>query len=230
MMPVVPLWRGSSQLCNSQSSMGPGSTGGEMAGRTELGVNRRAVLTGGAAALAALGMPELGWAAGNTLAVSVYGGGSNFKASFEKHIFPGFTKATGIRVKSIARPSGKPWLTQLEEAARVGVAPADVSLMSQRAAEAGIAMSLWAPLDLTKIPNAAKVDSGLIDRYPNGQTAAIGGIAWRKLETSGFWAVSRVSRSLPEAHKFIDYMCRPDVQAVLSRTLGTAPTLADARP
>lgn len=200
-----------------------------MAHLMELGVSRRALLTGGAAALAALGMPEFGWAAGNTLAVSVYGGGSNFKSSFEKHIFPGFTRATGIRVKSIARPSGKPWLTQLQEAARVGVAPADISLMSQRATDAGTAMSLWAPLDLSKIPNAANVTPDLIDRYPNGQTAAIGGIAWRRLDTSGYWVVSRVSRSLPEAHKFIDYMCRPEIQAVLSRTLGTTPTLAGAR-
>jgi len=42
---------------------------------------------------------------------------------------------------------------------------------------------------------------------------------------SGLWAVSRASKMTEEAHVFIDYMCRPDVQSSLSRNVGTAPTV-----
>jgi putative spermidine/putrescine transport system substrate-binding protein len=42
---------------------------------------------------------------------------------------------------------------------------------------------------------------------------------------SGSWCVSRASQALDEAHVFIDYMCRPEIQAELSRKVGTAPTV-----
>ncbi len=42
---------------------------------------------------------------------------------------------------------------------------------------------------------------------------------------SGSWCVSKASQALEESQIFIDYMCRPDVQAVLSRQVGTAPTV-----
>jgi putative spermidine/putrescine transport system substrate-binding protein len=42
---------------------------------------------------------------------------------------------------------------------------------------------------------------------------------------SGSWCVSKASKALDEAHVFIDYMCRPDIQAKLSRKVGTAPTV-----
>ncbi len=42
---------------------------------------------------------------------------------------------------------------------------------------------------------------------------------------SGSWCVSKASTALDEAHVFIDYMCRPDIQAKLSRKVGTAPTV-----
>ena len=42
---------------------------------------------------------------------------------------------------------------------------------------------------------------------------------------SGSWCVSKASQALAEAHVFIDYMCRPEIQAQLSRKVGTAPTV-----
>ena len=42
---------------------------------------------------------------------------------------------------------------------------------------------------------------------------------------SGSWAVSKASKKSAEAHVFIDYMCQPSVQAVLSRKVGTSPTV-----
>jgi putative spermidine/putrescine transport system substrate-binding protein len=41
---------------------------------------------------------------------------------------------------------------------------------------------------------------------------------------SGFWAVSKTTAELGACVAFIDYMCQPDIQAELARTLGTTPT------
>ena len=82
----------------------------------------------------------------NTLKVGAYGG--YFKDSFDKHIFPDFTKETGIKVESVAEPTGEAWLVQLEQAARAGMAPADVSMMAQGPMLRGQRTELWMPLDL----------------------------------------------------------------------------------
>ena len=42
---------------------------------------------------------------------------------------------------------------------------------------------------------------------------------------SGLWAVSRASKKAEESHIFINFMCRPDIQSLLSRMVGTAPTI-----
>lgn len=42
---------------------------------------------------------------------------------------------------------------------------------------------------------------------------------------SGSWVVSKASQMLDQAATFIDYMARPEVQAKLSRNVGTAPTV-----
>ena len=80
------------------------------------------VLLACVAVLALVALPV--GAAEKSLKVGVYGG--YFKKSFDEHIFPEFTKATGIAVESIAEPTGEAWLVQLEQAANAGQAPADV--------------------------------------------------------------------------------------------------------
>ena len=42
---------------------------------------------------------------------------------------------------------------------------------------------------------------------------------------SGAWAVSRASQKLEEALVFIDYMSQPSIQSLMSRKVGTAPTI-----
>ena len=140
------------------------------------GVSRRAVLGGAAAGAAMLAMPRIGRAQEGSLKVGVYGG--YFKDSFDKHIFPSFTEETGIAVESVAEPTGEAWLVQLEQAARAGVAPADVSMMSQVATLKGMAVDLWAPLDLAKIPNAENVKPEFINAYPDDRVAGIGAVTW----------------------------------------------------
>ena len=304
---------------------------------------RRTVLAAGAALAAAPGI--LRAQQPRTLKVGVYGG--FFKKSFDQHIFPAFTKATGIAVESVAEPTGEAWLVQLEQTARANQAPADVSMMGQVALLKGQSTKLWAPLDLARIPNASNLQEAFVKRYPDGKVSGIGAVSWyitlvsntkaypkapeswaalwdpankdrlgllslvsnsfllevtaktflggtRALDTeegqlkafkklaelkpntrlwyrdeaqfeqalksgevpmgqyyhdvttlaaaggqpvrstfpkeggildSGCWAVTRASRKTEEAHVFINYMCQPAVQALMSRQIGTSPTV-----
>ena len=81
-------------------------------------LSRRMVLAAGAAAGGALTIPTVLRAQDRSIKVGVYGG--YFKETFDKNIFPDFTKASGIEVESVAEPTGEAWLVQLEQAAKAG--------------------------------------------------------------------------------------------------------------
>src|SRR5690606_5114487 len=106
------------------------------------------VLGAGIAAAGMLAMPSVLRAQDKSLKVGVYGG--YFKKSFDEHIFPAFTKETGIAVESVAEPTGEAWLVQLEQAAKANQAPADISMMSQVATLKGQSTELWQPIDMAK--------------------------------------------------------------------------------
>ncbi|MDY0039717.1 MAG: ABC transporter substrate-binding protein [Desulforhabdus sp.] len=283
--------------------------------------------------------------AAETLKVGVYGG--YFKDSFDKFIFPDFEKETGIKVESVAEPTGEAWLVQLEQAAKAGIAPADVNMIAQTPMIRGQKTELWVPLDLAKIPNHKHLLPHFVHRYPDGRVDGIGAVSWYitlvsntkvfpeaptswaamwepdkkdslgllalvsnswlleitastffdgtkildtkegiqkvldKLATikpnvklwyrdegqfqqalqsgeipmgeyyhdvsmlaakkgqpvrstfpkeggvldAGIWAVPKSSKKIEEAHIFINYMCRPEIQAKLSREVGTSPTV-----
>jgi putative spermidine/putrescine transport system substrate-binding protein len=139
-------------------------------------VGRRTVLAGmaGTAGAAALGFPAIRVRAAQTLKVGTYGG--YFKDSFDQHIYPDFTKETGIEIESIAEPTGEAWLVQLDTAARGGVAPADVSMMAQVTRIKGANAKLWAPLDEAKLPNAKNLHEHFVGRYDDGKVNSIGAV------------------------------------------------------
>ncbi len=142
------------------------------------GIGRRGFVAGAGAAagIAALGFPAIIGRAATTLKVGVYGG--YFKDSFDKHIFPEFTKDTGIAIESVAEPTGEAWLVQLEQSAKAGVAPADVSMISQVAMLKGQSTKLWAGLDMGKIPNSKYLLPQFVHKYPDGTVDGIGAVAW----------------------------------------------------
>ncbi|NGO51469.1 ABC transporter substrate-binding protein [Allomesorhizobium camelthorni] len=139
-------------------------------------VSRRAVLGAGLASAGMLAMPSILRAQDKSLKIGVYGG--YFKKSFDENIFPEFTKATGIAVESIAEPTGEAWLVQLEQAAKAGQAPADVSMMSQTSTLKGHGTELWTPIDMAKIKNAGDLLPQFVNKYPDGRVAGVGAVAW----------------------------------------------------
>lgn len=137
-------------------------------------VRKSLVLLACAVAVALIALPAC--AAEKSIKVGVYGG--YFKDSFDKHIFPDFTKETGIKVESVAEPTGEAWLVQLEQAAKAGVAPADVNMIAQVAMLKGQKTNLWKPLDLNKIPNHKNLMPVFIHKYPDGKVDGIGAVSW----------------------------------------------------
>ncbi|HLB81046.1 MAG TPA: ABC transporter substrate-binding protein [Dongiaceae bacterium] len=140
--------------------------------------SRRGFLAGAAAAVAVAGagLRTRPARAAGSLKIGTYGG--YFQDSFDKHIFPDFTAATGIAVESVSEPTGEAWLVQLETAAKAGQAPADVSMMAQVARLRGEKSELWAPLDLDKIPNSKFLQPHFVHRYPDGRVNGIGAVSW----------------------------------------------------
>ena len=140
------------------------------------GVSRRSGAWRRRWAAGMLAMPNILRAQDKSLKVGVYGG--YFKDSFDKNIFPEFTKATGIAIESVAEPTGEAWLVQLEQAAKAGQAPADVSMMSQVAMLKGQSTELWTPLDMAKIKDATNLLDRFINKYPDGRVAGVGAVSW----------------------------------------------------
>ena len=186
-------------------------------------LSRRAALGAGAAGLAALALPDIGWAQSSTITVRVYQG--YFRTVFETDILPKFTSLTGIAVKTVGDTTSAKWLVELESAARVGVAAADVSMMSRSSTAAGIKTGLWAPIDLAKVPYSKYLLSTHITRYPDGRVAAVGASTWTTVDDTASWAVSKASRATAQTQAFIDYMCRPETQKQLITLLGVDPTI-----
>ncbi len=140
-------------------------------------MKRRTVLKAAAAfGVGTLAAPALLRAQSAPLKVGVYGG--YFQEAFNEHIFPDFTAATGIEVESIATPTGEAWLVQLQQAARAGQAPADVSMMAQVARLRGERAETWAALDPEAVPNAANLPPHFVHRYPDGRFYGTGAVSW----------------------------------------------------
>src|SRR6056297_674071 len=132
--------------------------------------------TAAASSAATLGAPSILRAAGQPITVGTYGG--FFEESFKEFIFPEFTAATGIEVNSMAVPTGETWLVQIKNAARAGVAPADVSLMAGTPRNEGGRQKVFDALDESKIPNLANFNGRFQDRYEDGGLYGVGALSW----------------------------------------------------
>ena len=151
--------------------------------------------------------------------MSVFGGGLP-GGPFELRIFPDFTDATGIEVESVARPDGERWIDLLARSAAEGEAPADVSMLSRRLVNEGAEAGLWAPIDRAKVPNSDAIGAQYFDRYPSGDVAGIATVTRHGYDVSGSWVVLRSSQAVDEAHAFINFMCRPEIQMSLATGRG----------
>jgi putative spermidine/putrescine transport system substrate-binding protein len=76
---------------------------------------------------------------------------------FAEHVYPAFTKATGILVQSIEQPEGAQFLLQLAAANKAGKPPMDVGCIFDVDVWRGRSMNLWRTLDSGKLPNLSSL-------------------------------------------------------------------------
>ena len=102
-----------------------------------------------------------------SLKVGVYGG--YFKDSFDKHIFPDFTKATGIASnRSPSRPARPGWCSSSRPPRPASGAGRRVDDVAGAAMLKGQTTELWAPLDLTQDPELRQPRPHFVNKYPDG--------------------------------------------------------------
>jgi putative spermidine/putrescine transport system substrate-binding protein len=130
--------------------------------------SRRAVLRGAGAAVAAtaLQMPFIRpvRAASRSIRISTFGG--YFERMFAQHVYPAFTKATGIEVQSIEQPEGAQFLFQLAEANKAGAPPMDICCSAAIDVLRGRAQGVWRNLEKVGIPNFSQLSAKFQEPQP----------------------------------------------------------------
>jgi putative spermidine/putrescine transport system substrate-binding protein len=109
------------------------------------------------------------------LRVSTFGG--FFEHGFATHIYPEFTRATGIPVQSIAQAEGLTFLMQLIQANRAGIAPLDLCLNAPLDVLRGRSAGIWRAFDPARFRNLGNLPDAFIARGPGGMDA-IGALGW----------------------------------------------------
>ena len=282
---------------------------------------------------------------GSSIKVATYGG---FFEENYREFYPAFTEEFGVEVESVPEPTSEAWVIQIQQSVQAGTPPpADVSMLSGVGIQRAINGEIFAPIDLSAVPNVEFLAEGNVRESEGGEVAGIGAVSWyitivsntervqesptswsafwdsqwenelallknpgnsylieitaatyfdgydiiqtqdgilevmNKLTEvkpnvklwfrdeataqqayntgevslgqfyhdittfaasqgeplrsvfpdegavidSGFWHISRTTEELGACHAFIDYMCRPEIQAELARTLGTSPVV-----
>lgn len=113
---------------------------------------------------------------GSRIKVSTYGG--FFEENFRK-MYPAFTEQSGVEVESISEPTSEAWVVQLQQSVQAGTAPpSDVSMLSGVGIQRAINGEIFAPMDLSAIPNADVLAEGFVREAEDGRVAGIGAVSW----------------------------------------------------
>jgi putative spermidine/putrescine transport system substrate-binding protein len=113
---------------------------------------------------------------GSSIKVSTYGG--FFEENF-REMYPAFTNQTGVEVESVAEPTSEAWVIQLQQSVQAGTPPpADVSMLSGVGIQRAINGKIFAPIDLSTVPNADVLAEGFVRETTDGQVAGIGAVSW----------------------------------------------------
>ena len=157
------------------ASRKPSSPSGQDSNST---ISRRSVLkaAGGLAAATFISAPFVrpSYAAA-TLRISNFGG--FFEEAFAKHVYPAFTKQTGIAVQSIPQSGSSQFLVQLGQAIQAGSAPMDICCAGQADVIRGRQRGLWATVEGSKLKNLGNLMDGFVYE-DGGKVDGVGAMAW----------------------------------------------------
>jgi putative spermidine/putrescine transport system substrate-binding protein len=119
--------------------------------------------------------PEGGPIEGATIKVGTYGG--FFEENFRK-MYPKFTKETGVEVESVSQPTSEQWVIQLDQAAKAGAAPADVSMLSNVGMFRAVEGDLLATFDESRLENTKYLAPGFVRKNEADEVQSVGAVSW----------------------------------------------------
>jgi putative spermidine/putrescine transport system substrate-binding protein len=155
----------------------PGAMGDRVA-KTGLAMTRRGLLKVAGATLmtGVLSAPFIRPSyAARSIRISTFGG--FFEETFREHVYPAFTKATGIAVQSIPQAEGAQFLIQLAAANRAGAPPMDICCAGQSDVLRGRARKLWRSFDPKSLSNLDALAPGYVFSDDAG-VDGVGAMAW----------------------------------------------------
>ena len=148
--------------------------------KTGHGVSRRDFLKTGTAAASALAVGTYlprAWAA-EPMRVSSYGG--YFEDSFVEHVYPDFTKATGIEIESVSQAGGGAWFNTIDTSLKAGGRPpTDVTMTGGQHPRRF--PHLFQPLDAARLGNLSHIPDYLVHRKEDGTPDAVPVLAWYQI-------------------------------------------------
>ncbi|GIU97028.1 MAG: ABC transporter substrate-binding protein [Actinomycetota bacterium] len=118
---------------------------------------------------------DTGNIAGTKIKVGTYGG--FFEENFRK-MYPAFTEETGVEVESVSQPTSETWVVQLEQAAKAGAVPADVSMLSIVGMLRAIKGDILATYDPSNLQNREFLADGFVRTNDAGQVVGVGAVSW----------------------------------------------------
>lgn len=137
-------------------------------------LSRRQILRGAGllAAATAVQMPFIRPArAARSLRIGTFGG--SFEQNFAQHVYPAFTKATGIAVQSLERGEGPQFLFQLAQANKAGKPPMDVCCVAETEVLRGRPIGLWRSFDAKRVGGLSLIEPRFLRDGPLDAVAAM---------------------------------------------------------
>ena len=139
--------------------------------------NRREFLKTSTAAASTLAVGTYlprAWAS-EPMKVSAYGG--YFEDSLAEHVYPAFTKATGIEIESVSQTGGDDWFVAMDTALKAGGKPPTDVTMGGGSAPRRFGQ-LYQHLDENQIAGVSNIPEYLLHRKDDGVLDSVAVLAW----------------------------------------------------
>lgn len=153
-------------------------SGEALAGASGTQISRRNVLAAAASiASAAVAAPFIirNARAAEVLRISNFGG--FFEKAFVQHVYPEFTKATGIEIQSLPQATSAQFITQLGQAIAAGDAPMDICASANVEMIRGRDQGLWTTIDASRFKNLSNILPGY--NFTNDEGVyGVGAMGW----------------------------------------------------
>ena len=98
--------------------------------------------------------------------------------NFVKHIFPDFTKKTGIEIQSVPLPTSALFLKMISENIYNSRPLVDIGMMTPVDALKGIERNYWIDIDSSRLPNLKNIRPEMVFTNSKNKIQGVGALMW----------------------------------------------------